>query len=247
MTPLFVGRGRSDDDYQYYAHKRPDPKPAYDFTLNGSEWKAILLRSLRGKLVLIAFGFTHCPNICPTTLANLAKTYELLSPADRSRVQVLFISLDPDRDTSKVLKDYVPFFDKHFIGLTGQPDQIASTAKAYGVEYERANLNRASWRLDYYSIEHSNAVYLVGRSGKWIALYRDKQLRDSQRVADDLRPFSGLFPSLATTTGSPRKGELSKLNRSRVANSIWNNARPAILRTVAELRRSIRRSSDRVG
>ena len=193
MTGLFLHRAWCKDNYQYYAHKRPDPKPAYDFTLKDQDGKPFSLSSQRGKFVLMAFGFTHCPNICPTTLANLATAYELLSSEDRARVQVLFISVDPDRDTSKVLKDYVPFFNKHFIGLTGQPNQIAATAKAYGVEYEKTSQPGAV-AANYYSFEHSDVVYLLGPSGKWIALYGDRQLRNSRRVADDLRHFLASSP-----------------------------------------------------
>ncbi len=189
----FVGRGWSGDNYQFYARKLPDPKPAYDFTLTDQDGKPFSLSSLRGKLVLMAFGFTHCPNICPTTLANLATAYKLLSPADQARVQVLFVTVDPDRDTSKVLKDYVPFFNKHFVGLTGQPDQIAATAKAYGVEYEKTS-QPSGVAANYYSIEHSTAVYLIERSGKWIARYSDGQLHNSQRMADDLRHFLAFSP-----------------------------------------------------
>ena len=144
MTGLFVGRGWSGDTYQYYAHKLSAPKPAYDFTLTDQDGKRFSLSGLRGKLVLLDFGYTHCPNICPTTLANLAATYELLSPADQARVQVLFVTVNPERDSTKVLKDYVPFFDKHFIGLSGQPGQIAATAKARATSLVASGRSRRS-------------------------------------------------------------------------------------------------------
>jgi len=184
VTGFLVGRCWSTgDNYEYYAHKLSPSKPAYDFTLTNQDEKPYSLGKLRGKLVLMTFGFTHCPNICPTTLANLRAAYELLSPADQARVQVLFITIDPDRDTSKVLKDYVPFFEKRFVGLTGNSNQIAATAKAYGVEYERISQPGGE------SIEHSIDVNIIGPSGKWIAFYKKRQLSNSQRMADDLRHF----------------------------------------------------------
>lgn len=85
----------------------------------------------------MSFGFTRCPNICPTTLANLANVYKLLSPDDQARLQVLFISIDPERDTPEALKEYVSFFDNHFVGLTGQPGEIAKMENAYRPQYRK--------------------------------------------------------------------------------------------------------------
>src|SRR5689334_8168055 len=157
---LFPDRCRSEEPYQYYAIKRQDAQPGYDFNLVDQDEKTVSLGSLRGKLLLIAFGFTHCPNVCPTILANLARAYELLSPEEQARVQVLFISVDPSRDTSKVLKSYVPFFDRHFFGLTGKPEQIAAAAKAYGVEYETTSQSGTTTASSY-NIDHSDTVYLI--------------------------------------------------------------------------------------
>jgi protein SCO1/2 len=187
ITVLLCGRCWGRDSYNYYARKLPDPGVPYDFTLMGPEGEPFSLSSLRGKFVLLSFGFTHCPNICPTTLANLAAAYELLSPGEQRRVQVLFVTLDPERDTAEVLKNYVTFFDKHFIGLSGRPEQIAATAAAYTVEYEK----RTEWGagVSNYSMNHSAAVLLLAPSGQWFAYYQDTQLAKKQRVADDLRHF----------------------------------------------------------
>lgn len=189
---LFPDLCRSEEPYQYYAIKRQDAQPGYDFNLVDQDEKTVSLGSLRGKLLLIAFGFTHCPNVCPTILANLARAYELLSPEEQARVQVLFISVDPSRDTSKVLKSYVPFFDRHFLGLTGKPEQIAAAAKAYGVEYETTSQSGTTTASSY-NIDHSDTVYLISPSGKWIGLYGNRQLQNSQRITDDLHHFLSLF------------------------------------------------------
>jgi protein SCO1 len=183
----------ADDNYQYLARKLPAPKQAPDFTLTNQDGKPFSLKSLRGKLVLMSFGFTHCANICPTTLANLANVYKLLSPDDQARVQVLFVSVDPERDTPEVLKEYVPFFDNHFIGLTGQPDEIATMKNAYAVRLRKDATGTGT--PNEYNIEHTTGVFLIERSGQWIGSYRKNELSDSQRVADDLRHFLASSPS----------------------------------------------------
>jgi protein SCO1 len=115
----------------FYGQVLVPAKEAFDFQLVDQDAKPFRLSEMRGKAVLFSFGFTHCPNVCPTTLSDLAKIRERLPAADQKRVQVLFISVDPDRDTPEVMKKYVPYFDESFVGLTGSQSQIAETAKAY--------------------------------------------------------------------------------------------------------------------
>jgi protein SCO1/2 len=200
------------DNYQYLARKLPAPKIVPDFTLTNQDGKPLSLKSLRGKLVLMTFGFTHCPNICPTTLANLANVYKLLLPDDQARVQVLFVSVDPERDTQEVLKEYVSFFDNHFIGLTGQPDEIATMKNAYSVQYRKDAIGAG--RPNEYNIEHTTGVFLVDRSGQWIGSYRKNQLNDSQRVADDLRRFLALSPSDNAAWQTEKRGVVKTPPRS---------------------------------
>lgn len=183
LFPSWSGAGES---YEYFARKISDPKGATDFTLQGPDAKPYSLKKLRGRFVLLAFGFTHCPNVCPTTLANLAAAYELLSPAQQARVQVLFVTIDPERDTPAVLKDYVPFFEKDFVGLTGTPEQIAAVASNYGIDYEKS----LEWGgKTNYTMNHSAGALLLDPSGRLIGSYRDDQLIKSGRVAEDLRHF----------------------------------------------------------
>ena len=207
-----VSRASDSDNYQYCARKISSSKPAYDFTLVGPDGKAFSLHALLGKIVLIDFGFTNCPNVCPTTLANLAAAYDRLSAAEQERIRVLFITLDPDRDTPAVLKDYVPFYEKHFIGLTGKPDQITAIANAYGVAYE----NEADRKSESggYNIAHSTAVYLVAPTGRCIALYGESELRDSQRMAEDLRHFLALFSTGSDNWQSEKLGAAKPLTAS---------------------------------
>jgi protein SCO1 len=191
LTGFIPLRSWGEQPYQYYALKRPNPQPAYNFTLEDQDGKSFSLGSERGKVVLLTFGFTHCSNICPTILANLAAAYKLLSSEEQARVQVLFVSLDPSRDSVKALKDYVPFFDKHFVGLTGKPDQIAAAAKAYGIEYLEKSLSPIG-TVSSDNIEHSAVVCLVSPSGQWVGFYGNRQLQNRQRMVDDLRHFLAL-------------------------------------------------------
>jgi protein SCO1/2 len=174
----------------YYAHKLSTPEEAYNFKLIDQNGKPFQLDQLRGKLVLLSFGFTHCPNICPTTLGNLAAMYRELPPTVQGRVQVTFVSVDPERDTPKVLKDYVPAFDEHFIGLTGAPDQIRKAAKAYGVVYERQKQPNGDAGDDY-TINHSAYLYVIGPKGKWLAVYDYDQIANSEKIAKDVQRFLG--------------------------------------------------------
>ena len=187
--PLAEGTS-AEEGYKYYAHKISNPKKAYDFTLIDQDGESFALHSLQGKFVLIDFGFTSCPNICPTTLANLAATYALLSPKEQARLQVLFVTIDPERDTEKVLKKYVPFFEKSFVGLTGKQDKIDATARAYGVQYEDETERKAGSKD--YVIAHSAVIFLIGPSGKCIGFYGNNDLRDNKRMAEDLRHFMAL-------------------------------------------------------
>jgi len=126
----------------------------------------------------------HCPNICPTTLSDLAKVYRALPVADRNKVQILFITVDPRRDRPEVLKNYVPYFDTSFVGLTGSDDQVAETAKAYGAFYEAVRNPGDS--PDVYSVNHSTYTYLITADGKWKLLYDFDQLRDTEKMVADI-------------------------------------------------------------
>jgi protein SCO1 len=166
-------------------------KEAFDFHLIDQDGKPFQLTQLRGKVVLFSFGFTHCPNVCPTTLADLAKVYHALPAHDRPRVQILFVTIDPDRDRAEQMKEYVPYFDATFLGLTGSPDQVAQTAKAYGAFYEKQAANAQS--PDVYFMNHSAYIYLIAPDGKWRILYGFDQLNETEKIAGDIdRVLRGL-------------------------------------------------------
>ena len=169
---------------KFYGQAIVPPMEAFDFHLVDQDDKPFQLSQLRGRIVLFDFGFTHCPNVCPTTLSDLAKVYRALPVEDRRKVQILFVSVDPRRDRPQVLKGYVPYFDTSFVGLTGSDDQVAETAKAYGAFYEAVRNPGDS--PDVYSVNHSTYTYLITADGKWKLLYDFDQLRDTEKMVADI-------------------------------------------------------------
>lgn len=121
-----------------------------------------------GQFMLIYFGFTHCPDVCPTELQTMANALDMLGP-DAPRVAPIFITVDPERDTPDQLKGYVAAFHPRMIGLTGSPEQIAAVAKAYKVYYSKAP--SPSGGGDY-QVDHTSFVYLMGPDGGLRSLFR---------------------------------------------------------------------------
>ena len=169
----------------YYGQVIFPAKKAYDFNLVDQDGKPLRLHDLRGKVVVFSFGFTHCPNICPMTLGDLSSFYKQLSEKDQGRVRVLFISVDPERDTPEKLKNFVPFFNPSFTGLTGTEEEIAHTAKEYGAFYEKV-LQFTNDTSQLYTMNHSAYVYVIDPSGNFALLYNYEQLMDGKRIADDI-------------------------------------------------------------
>jgi protein SCO1/2 len=160
-------------------------KTAYDFKLNVQNGTEVRLDQLQGKVVLFLFGFTHCANICPTSLTNLADVYQALTPEERKRVQIVFISVDPDRDTPQTLEQYVTSFDPSFLGLTGPKSAIDQTVLAYGGSYEM--VPGSTNQPNDYSVNHSGYTYLINSSGKFELLYGNEKLVDVQHMVADIR------------------------------------------------------------
>jgi protein SCO1/2 len=173
----------------FYGQALVPDKQAFDFHLVDQDGKAFQLSQMRGKAVLFSFGFTHCPNVCPTTLSDLAKVYQALPVKDRKKVQVLFVSIDPQRDKPETMKNYVPYFNDSFIGLTGTEAQLAEAAKAYGAYYEIVHDSGAN--PDSYTVNHSALTYLISPDGKWKLLYNFDQLSDSKKMVQDIEQVLG--------------------------------------------------------
>jgi protein SCO1/2 len=120
----------------------------------------VALNDFRGKIVLLYFGYTICPDVCPTTLAELSKARKMLGK-DADQIQVLMVTVDPERDTLPVLADYMTHFHPSFLGLTGTPDEIAQAATPFGVFYEKENSDSALG----YLVNHTATVMIVDRNG----------------------------------------------------------------------------------
>ncbi len=118
------------------------------------------LADFRGKVVTLFFGFTHCPDVCPTTLSEMALVMKELGN-DAARLQVLFVTVDPERDTADVLQRYVPAFHPTFLGLTGSAEDIARTAKEFKIFFQKQNLPGGG-----YSMDHSAGTYILDAQGR---------------------------------------------------------------------------------
>lgn len=137
------------------------------FRLTDHTGRQVTEASYRGRLMLIFFGFTHCPDICPTELQSIAEVLDRLGPA-AGRVAPLFVSIDPERDGPEELARYVALFDDRIIGLTGTAEEIASVARAFRVYYAKVHPPEAS----SYTMDHSSFTYLLDGEGRFLALFR---------------------------------------------------------------------------
>jgi protein SCO1/2 len=131
------------------------------------------LEDFRGKAVVVTFGFTHCPDVCPTTLADLSQAVQSLG-TQSDRVQVLFVTVDPERDTKEVLAKYVTAFDPRFLGLYGDAAATQRAAKEFKVYYEKRKTG------DTYSVDHSGQTYVIDPQGRLRLFVRH------DRIAADL-------------------------------------------------------------
>ena len=142
--------------------------------------KPMLLSDLRGKVVMVYFGYTFCPDVCPTTLARLAEVTKALG-ADAARVRVLFITLDPERDTPDKLADYAGWYDRSFIGLSGDASATAAAARDFKVFFARNPGRDGSG----YSIDHSGGVFVFDPAGRIRLYIKDSASGDA--MAQDLK------------------------------------------------------------
>jgi protein SCO1/2 len=170
---------------------RPMPVPAHatdvswryrdavDFQLTDTDGKTRHLSDFRDKAVLLFFGYTHCPEVCPTTLADLAQVMRVLGP-DADKVQVIFVTLDPERDTAAVLARFVPAFSPAFLGLYGDAQATAQAAKTFGVNYAKHFDKNGGYTLD-----HSDWTYLIGGKGRvvWLSPYQQR----TDYLAEDIK------------------------------------------------------------
>ena len=154
---------KAADDASLKAGVFSPPRAAPDFALRGSDGTHLELGRYRGKVVILGFGFSSCADVCPVTLATLAQAHKKLG-AEASELQVVYITVDPERDDAQRLREYLAGFDKTFIGGTGTAEQLAAVRNEYGIAATR----RASG--ESYAFNHSSYTYLIDREGNLRAL-----------------------------------------------------------------------------
>ena len=143
------------------------PVADVDFTLVATTGKSMALHDFRGQVTLIYFGYTFCPDVCPTTLAKLADALKQLPPSQREAVQVLMVTVDPQRDSLDHLKEYLAHFDPSFIGLVGSDDQIAQAAAAFHITYTKHAGSVKSGYLD----DQTASVVVLDQEGTWRLIF----------------------------------------------------------------------------
>jgi protein SCO1 len=156
----------------------PPEGSSVSFALTAADGSAMTEQDYRGKWLVIYFGYTFCPDICPATLTDVGAALDALGPRSRE-VQVLFITIDPRRDTPSALAEYLKSFDPRLVGLTGTPAQIARAAKSFHVIYERRETENGN-----YSYDHSAFIYLVDPKGRFAKAIAGES--GSRQIADTL-------------------------------------------------------------
>jgi protein SCO1/2 len=151
------------------------------FHLTDQNGKTVTDQDMKGKPFLVFFGFTHCPDVCPTTLFDVSEVLRSLG-TDADHVGALFVTVDPERDTTASLKDYLASFDPHLRGLTGDPAALATVAKEYRVYYKKVPLDGGDYTMD-----HTAIVYLMDKDGHFVSPFSLKRKPDV--AAAELRKY----------------------------------------------------------
>lgn len=152
------------------------------YLLIGPDGQAVSDQDFRGRFQLIAFGYTYCPDICPSTLVDMAELLKQLGP-DAGRVQGIFISVDPERDTPRVLQTYTRFFDARILGLSGTPELVQRAARNFRVRYAKV----AGKDAKNYAVDHSAGLYLLDPAGQFVKKFAYG--RPVDEVLAELRVF----------------------------------------------------------
>lgn len=163
LAPILVACGETKP--QFKAIDVTGAEYARDFQLTDHDGRPRTLKDFRGKAVVVFFGYTHCPDVCPTTLSEIAEAKRLLGP-DGAKVQGVFVTVDPQRDTPEMLKAYMANFGPDFVALRGTPEQLAAVAKEYKVYYKKVDGKTP----DSYTMDHSAGSYVYDPQGR-VRLY----------------------------------------------------------------------------
>jgi len=151
------------------------------FQLTDQHGKAVTDKNLKGKPTLIFFGYTHCPDVCPTSLFEISEVLRAMGK-DADKVNAVFISVDPERDTPATMKDYLSSFDPHLEGLSGDPDAIANVVKSYRVYAKKVPTKDGDYTMD-----HTALIYLMDRDGRFVSPFNLK--RTPEEAAADLKRY----------------------------------------------------------
>ena len=179
---LVLGLGRSDDPPSIAGFVYPEPKTISQFSLSSQDGRPFDLESLKGKWSFVYFGYTYCPDVCPTTLAELARARKLLEQAGAdAATQYVFVSVDPQRDTPQRLAQYVAFFDRTFLGATGSDEALTGLTRQIGVAYAFPEGKKG----DRYAVDHSSIVALFDPDARLHAVFTPPQ--EAQGIAEGFR------------------------------------------------------------
>ena len=148
------------------------------FSLTAGDGRTVTDRDLRGAPYLVFFGFTHCPDVCPTKLFQLSETFRAMGDKGKT-VRALFVTVDPERDTPEIMKSYVSSFDEHIVGLTGSREAIDKVVRDF-----RAYAKKVPTKDGDYTMEHTSLVYLMGKDGQFIGAFNLE--RPPEEAAKDL-------------------------------------------------------------
>lgn len=163
LAPLLVACGETKP--QFKAIDVTGAEYARDFQLTDHDGRPRTLKDFRGKAVVVFFGYTHCPDVCPTTLSEISEAKRLLGP-DGAKVQGVFVTVDPQRDTPEMLKAYMANFGPDFVALHGTPEQLAAVAKEYKIYYKKVDGKTP----ESYTMDHSAGSYVYDPQGR-VRLY----------------------------------------------------------------------------
>jgi protein SCO1/2 len=159
LTIVFVS---ACQPYHFKGTEYIDPQPAPDFVLTGSDGSDLRLSEMQGRVVLLFFGYTSCPDVCPATLADAKRILDGLGE-DAAKTEYLFVTVDPDRDTPEVLQKYLAHFDPTIVGLTGSPDTLAQVWKDYGIFVEKTPPEAPAVG---YGVSHTARVFVIDSAGR---------------------------------------------------------------------------------
>lgn len=168
---------------------RPEPKPLQAFSLTDQYQQAVNLEHLQGQWSFIFFGYTYCPDICPTTLSTLTRMVRKLQndPQNPENIQVVFVSVDPQRDTPEVVEGYLKYFNEAFVGITGEQQDIDSLARQFGAGY----MKEPDTTPGQYLVSHTSSIFLVDPQGRLLASFSPPH--DPNTIIDQFQQIRTLF------------------------------------------------------